>query len=223
MYKPSIAVLASGSEDGGGSGFENLVHASRNGILHANIVQVISNHSRGGVWERASKLGIPFVHFPAPWSAEAYQDFAIRSGAEFFALSGWLILARGLDLRTCFSPRTVFNIHPGPLPRFGGKGFHGDRVHEAVLEAYRRGEITSSAVTMHFVTKIYDDGPVIFEGKVPILKGDTVETLKARVNQQEHRYQPIITNMIVNHRIRWDGATRDSLKIPEGYSITCVA
>lgn len=219
MEKPKLLVFASGSAEGGGSGFEKLVLATRDLSLYADIVGVVSNHANGGVRARADKLKIPFLHFPKPWDAESYQRIATESGAAFFALSGWLKLARGLDLSTPFNPRTVFNIHPGPLPEFGGLGFHGHHVHEAVMDAYRRGRITHSAVCMHFVTEQYDRGPIFFRANVKIEDDDTPDTLGTRVNAQEHIYQPLITDMVVNGLISWDGVNHRSLRYPSGYRI----
>lgn len=219
MNKPRVLIFASGSAEGGGSGFEKLVLASRGGPLSADIVAVVSNHANGGVRARADKLGIPFLHFPKPWTGDAYQKFATESGADFFALSGWLKLVTGLDPATRFNSRTVFNIHPGPLPNFGGPGLYGHHVHEAVIAAFKRQEITHSAVCMHFVTGEYDRGPVFFQCYVKINDGDTPETIGARVNQQEHQYQPEITNMVVNGLIKWDGVHPHSLEVPLGYSI----
>lgn len=219
MTKPKILVFASGTAEAGGSGFENLVHASRGGSLDATIVAVVSNHANGGVRARADKLGVPFLHFPKPWTGEAYQNLATESGADFFALSGWLKIITGLDPATRFNSRTVFNIHPGPLPKFGGPGLYGHHVHEAVISAFKRREITHSAVTMHFVTREYDRGPVFFRCNIKISEEDSPETLSNRVNEQEHLYQPKITSMVVNGLIRWDGVNPNSLEVPTGYSI----
>ena len=219
MSKPKVLVFASGSAEGGGSGFEKLVLASRGGQLYADIVAVVSNHANGGVRARADKLGVPFLHFVKPWTAEAYQKFAMESGADFFALSGWLKLVAGLDPATRFNSRTVFNIHPGPLPAFGGPGLYGHHVHEAIITAFGRQEITHSAVSMHFVTEEYDRGPVFFRCNVKINDDDTPDTIGTRVNQQEHIYQPRITSMVVNGLIKWDGVNPDSLEVPSGYSI----
>lgn len=219
MGRPQVLVFASGSYEGGGSGFQKLVEASRSRPLDADIVAVVSNYANGGVCTQADKLGIPFVHFPKPWTAEAYQHIASESGASFFALSGWLKLVTGLDATTSFNSRTVFNIHPGPLPEFGGLGFHGHHVHEAVIAAYQRGEITQSAVSMHFVTEEYDRGPVFFRCNVKINEDDTPDSIGSRVNSQEHIWQPRITNMVVNGSITWDGVNPNSLQCPAEYSI----
>lgn len=219
MDKPRVLVFASGSPEGGGSGFENLVLSSRNGALRADVVAVVSNHECGGVRARADRLGVSFLHFPKPWTAEHYQRLAAESEADFFALSGWLKLVTGLDPKTRFNSRTVFNIHPGPLPDFGGPGCYGHHVHEAVMAAHRRGEVTCSAVCMHFVTAGYDQGPVFFRCSVPILQDDTPETLGARVNRQEHIHQPTVTDLVVSGLVGWDGTDPASLKTPAGYQL----
>jgi phosphoribosylglycinamide formyltransferase-1 len=209
----NLIIFSSGTSEGGGSGFENLVIKAREGVLSANIVGVVSNHENGGVRERADRLGVHFIHFPKPWDAEKYKQIVEENKADFVALSGWLKLARGLD------PRTTFNIHPGPLPSFGGAGMYGHYVHEAVMEAFREGKVTHSAVTMHFVTDQYDRGPIFFQRFVKIEEDDTAETLAKRVNETEHKYQPIITNMVVNGEISWDGKNAESLVCPLDYKI----
>ena len=213
-------MFASGSANGGGSGFEKLVEESRGGPLNAEIVGVVSNHPNGGVQKRAEKLGIRFLHFPGPWTAREYQKIASESGANFFALSGWLKKVAGLDPATNFNSKTVFNIHPGPLPNFGGPGLYGHHVHEAVIAAFKRGEITHSAVSMHFVTQEYDRGPLFFDFRIKISHDDTPESLAHRVNEYEHYYQPRITSMVVNGLINWDGVNPDSLICPNGYAIS---
>jgi folate-dependent phosphoribosylglycinamide formyltransferase PurN len=225
MGRPKLLVFASGGRapGEGGSGFKNLVLASRDGRLDADIVAVVSNHPAGGVNTKAWDLQVPFFHFPAPWTAEAYQDLvgqiASLYGAGFFALSGWLKKVVGLKLTTPFNSRTVFNIHPGPIPAFGGPGMHGHHVHDAVIAAYGRSELTHSAVCMHFVDSEYDHGPVFFRCNVPILDKDTPETLSRRVNYEEHCWQPQITNLVVHEKIRWDGENPGSLVLPADYQI----
>lgn len=209
--KSKLIIFASGSREGGGSGFENLIKNVRDKILDADVVGVVSNYEQGGVREKADRLGVKFMHFAGPYTAENYQKIFQGSAADYAALSGWLKLAKGLD------PAKTFNIHPGPLPKFGGAGMYGRYVHEAVMEAYKKGEVTHSAVTMHFVTEKYDEGPVFFCYPVEILPEDTPETLGKRVNGAEHKYQPIITNLVVSGQISWDGKDQKTLKVPPDY------
>ncbi len=206
-----LLIFASGTKDAGGSGFKNLFLAKRSGILKADIVGVVSNHEKGGVWEKAKKMNIKFIHFDGPYTADNYQKIVNDNKADLVALSGWLKLVSGLN------PAKTINIHPGPLPRFGGAGMYGIHVHEAVLEAYKKGEIENTEVSMHFVTKEYDEGPVFFRYPVEIKDGDTLKSLQKRVNDVEHEWQPKITNMVVSGEISWDGANKETLKVPEGY------
>ena len=215
--KPQLIIFASGTAAGGGSGFENLVRASREaqGDLDAEIVAVVSNHAHGGVRARAERLGVPFVYFPGPFTAAEYRRIVAESGVGWVALSGWLKHVEGLD------PRRTFNIHPALLSqldgRFGGKGMYGHHVHEAVKRAFDAGEIDHSGITMHFVTDEYDRGPVFFEYTVPLAPGMSAEEVGAAVNAAEHLWQPKITNMVVHEEIGWDGSDRAGLRVPKGY------
>lgn len=235
MGKPRLIIFASGKRSGGGSGFENLVSSPE---LDADIVAAVSNHERGGVHERAMRLGIPFAYFNPPEHsyilknvriscgsvAEAYRDIVEKTGAEWVALSGWLRQVSGLD------PRRTFNIHPALLSqldhsstllrasRFGGRGMYGHHIHEAVKAALDAGEITESGLTMHFVTDEMDRGPAFFEHRVPLTQGMTADDIAKAVNKAEHEWQPKITNMVVHGEIRWDGKSPASLTTPEGYS-----
>lgn len=211
MTMKKLIVFASGGKesDDGGSGFQELVENSRSGILDAEIAAVVSNHEHGGVRTRADKLGIPFIHFPLPREAEDYQKIVADSKADFVSLSGWLKMVKGLD------PTKTINIHPGDTKRFGGAGMYGHHVHEAVIEAYKAGTVKCSAVTMHFVTEKYDEGPVIFKYPVVIRPDDTPEILAKRVNKIEHAWQSYITNLVIRGDISWDGKNPETLKVPQ--------
>ncbi len=198
---PNILVFASGTKTGGGSGFETMVRAARTRppILDAWICGVITNHFEGGVWQKAKTLGIRSEYWVGPYRARGYQNFVKYFNADYVMLSGWLKLVTGLD------PARTINIHPGPLPRFGGPKLYGRYVHEAVMAAYQRGEITHTAVTMHFVDEMYDHGPILFALPVPIEPGDTTETVAAKVNRAEHEWQPRVLNYVVHGQVRLVG------------------
>ncbi len=206
---PRLLVFATGGKTPGegGSGLKKLIDAVHEKILRANIVGVVSNNPHGGVFDIAMRFGIPFIYSPKGRTADDYKRFVRDTTADFVALSGWLGMVEGLD------PKTTFNIHPAyDLIKFGGKGMYGHHVHEAVITAFKRGEITSTGVTMHFVTKKYDDPTAtFFKYPVPILQNDTPETLQKRVNGVEHHWQAIITDKVVNGEIRWDGENASSI------------
>lgn len=204
---PKLLIFASGTREGGGSGFRNLVRTSGSLMPYVEIVGVVSNHATGGVRTFADEDRIPFYHLPnSECTPERYRALLMETGAEFVALSGWLRPVRGLN------PEKTFNIHPGPLPQFGGNGMYGRHVHEAVLAAFHRGEINTSAVTMHFVSDTYDAGPAFFVKEVPIMEDDTVDTLAKRVHEEELFWQPRITHSVVTGEIYWDGSDPASLR-----------
>lgn len=142
----------------------------------------------------------------------SYEEVVRKSGAEWVALSGWLRQVQGLD------SKKTFNIHPALLSqlggKFGGHGMYGNHIHEAVKVALDAGEITESGFTMHFVTDEMDRGPAFFEKRVPLKQGMTAEEIGRAVNDAEHEWQPIITNMVVHGEIAWDGTNPASLVVP---------
>src|SRR5262249_30194715 len=93
----------------------------------------------------------------------------------------------------------VLNIHPGPLPAFGGKGMHGRFVHEAVLKA----GLTESCCTVHLADNQYDHGPVVARQCVPIERSDTPETLAARVMAAERELYPTVIQQVARHGVDW--------------------
>ena len=193
-----VLVFASGDEKGGGSGFQELVEFSRTNpaVLDAKIIGVISNHEHGGVRKRADALHIPFDYWAGPFDARGYRSFVEKYWADFVMCSGWLKFVRGLD------PARTVNIHPGPLPQFGGSGMYGHHVHEAVMADFHRGEVIQSAVTMHFVDEAaYDHGPIIFQMPVLIRPDDDADSLAKRVNEKERAWQSHILNLVVHQHI----------------------
>lgn len=192
-----LLVFASGDKDGGGSGFQEMVEFTRTNppILDADIVRVISNHSEGGVFKKANALKVPFKYWPGPFTPDGYRHLVKLYRADFVMLSGWLKMVFGLD------PAKTVNIHPGPLPEFGGAGLYGHYVHEAVIKAYREGRTKQSAVSMHFVDAEYDRGPMIFQFPVLIRPEDTAETLAVRVNEKERAWQAYILNKVIQGEI----------------------
>ena len=181
---PRVAVLASG----GGRSLENLARLVADGALGVELALVLSNVADAFVLERARGRGIPTAvvsHREHPDAGE----FSARVFAEVEAARCQLVVLAGF-LRLLVIPpafeRRVINIHPSLLPKFGGQGFYGMRVHRAVIEAGER----ESGCTVHYVTSEYDAGPPILQRRVPVLAGDTPEVLAARVFTEEERALP---------------------------------
>jgi phosphoribosylglycinamide formyltransferase-1 len=199
MKKKRILVFASGGPgpEDGGSGFVKMVEFSRivSDAVY-EVVGVVSNYEWGGVRTKADALGVSFRYWPGPFTAKGYRKLVEEFQADYVMLSGWLKLVRGLLMET------TLNIHPGVLPMFGGPGMYGDHVHQATMEAYKRGEVTHSAVSMHFVNEEFDKGPVFFECQIPIQEGWTWQDMKSAVNAREHKWQSLILNEVVKGNIR---------------------
>lgn len=177
-----IGVLASGR----GSNLQAVLDACREGRIDGTVCVLICNNAGAEALARARRSGVPAVHLSGRTHPEAAAlDAAIRDtltahGADLVVLAGYMKRVGPLTLAR-YRGR-ILNVHPGPLPRFGGRGMYGRHVHEAVLAAGLR----ESAATVHLVDEDYDRGPVIAERRVPVLPGDTAETLAARVLAAEH-------------------------------------
>ena len=163
-----------------------IVDACRDGRLHAEPRVVISNNSRSTALERARREGIPRRHVsgvthPDPGERDAAIAEILRlHGVDLVILSGYM---KRIGPRTLAAYRwRILNVHPAPLPRFGGAGMYGDAVHRAVLGAGAR----VTGATVHLVDDLYDHGPPVASREVPVLPGDTVHSLRERVRAAEH-------------------------------------
>lgn len=182
MSKKGVALLASG----GGSNAEALLKAMQDPAYPARCVLVFSNRPGAGVLEKAARYGAPTAvldHRAYP-SREAFDAAVLaelaKAGPDLLCLCGYLrILTPGFV--RAYQGR-ILNIHPSLLPRHGGPGMHGLHVHQAVLAA---GDAESGA-TVHWVDEGVDTGGIVLQRKVPVLPGDTPQSLAARVLQVEH-------------------------------------
>ena len=176
-----IGVLASHE----GTTLQAIIDACAQGRISGRVVAVISNNSGSGALRRAAAAGIETVHLSSVTHASgdaldaAMCDTLQRACAEVIFLAGYM---KRLGPRTLAAfPARVLNTHPALLPKFGGQGMFGDRVFEAVLA----GGESESGVSVHLVDAEYDTGAVVRQERVPVLPGDTVESLKARVQACE--------------------------------------
>jgi phosphoribosylglycinamide formyltransferase-1 len=148
---------------------------------------VISNNAGSRALERAASAGVPARHLsaathPAPDALDAAVCQAlVEHAVELVLLAGYM-KKLGPQTLAAFRGRVV-NTHPALLPKFGGQGMYGRRVHEAVLAAGER----ISGVTVHVVDADYDTGPILAQAEVPVAPDDTVDSLAERVRARERR------------------------------------
>ena len=171
-----------------GSNMQAIIDACKSGILDAQPSVVISNNSTSGAITRAKHEGIPYYHIsstthPSPEMLdEAILNALLNHLVDILILAGYMKKLGSKTLRH-FKGR-ILNIHPALLPKFGGKGMYGSRVHEAVLAAGEK----ATGVSIHVVDEEYDTGPVIAQARVSVKENDTVETLAQRVLEREHSF-----------------------------------
>jgi phosphoribosylaminoimidazolecarboxamide formyltransferase/IMP cyclohydrolase len=196
----NIVVLVSGV----GSNLQALMDAARGGRIKGRIALVISNKADAGALERARKAGIPAeAASPKDLSAGAYDEHLAAlcraHKADLVCLAGFL-LKLGHKMLSEFRGR-ILNVHPALLPGFGGKGYYGMKVHEAVLASGAK----VSGATVHFVTGDYDSGPIVLQRPVPVLDDDTPAALAARVLAAEHSIYPEAAALFCEGRIKLEG------------------
>lgn len=174
----NIVVLVSG----GGTNLQALIDAEKRGeIADGKITCVISSKPDAYALERAKQNGIKTrVLVRKDFSdvhaySKAMLDALNEEKADLVVYAGFMTI---LDETVCRAyPNKMINVHPALIPSFCGKGFYGLHVHEAALE---KG-VKVTGATVHFVTEVCDGGPIILQGTVPVLNGDTPETLQKRV------------------------------------------
>ncbi len=169
----------------GGSSMRAIVEAIASGALKGSARIVISNNANSPALTFARERGILQRHISATSAGSedaadrAICDALTSAGAEWIVLSGYLRKLGALTLRN-FEHR-ILNIHPALLPKFGGKGMFGRHIHEAVLASGER----VSGITIHHVDAEYDHGAIVAQREIPVLSGDTVETLQQRIMAAE--------------------------------------
>lgn len=182
-----IAILASGS---GTNAARLIAHFAAH--PQGEVALVGCDKPKAGVVQRAWDAHVPVFLF----NGEELRNGTVQrelqgQRIDLVVLAGFLRLVPA-ELVRAF-PQRIVNIHPALLPKYGGAGMYGDRVHAAVIAA---GE-TESGITIHYVNERYDEGEHLFQAKCPVLPGDTSATLAARIHELEHRHYPEVVTSLV--------------------------
>ncbi|MEQ1756911.1 MAG: phosphoribosylglycinamide formyltransferase [Vicinamibacterales bacterium] len=191
-----IGVLISGR----GSNLQSLIDAVGDGRIKAEIVVVVSNREDAAGLERARRAGIEAVYLShRGWPMRTDYDRALvtvlrERGVNLVCLAGFMRLV-GAPLLEAF-PQAVLNIHPSLLPSFPGV--------DAQRQAFEHG-VKVTGVTVHLVNEALDAGPIVLQRVVPVLPGDDINALSARVLEQEHLAYPEAVAMVLSGRWRVEG------------------
>ncbi len=193
-----VAILLSGA----GTTLENLLEKRAKGDVDVDVVAVVSSKPKAFGLERARRHGIPAhavsrrAHPDAHEFNELLHAVLARYQPELLVLAGFL---SKFELRD-YAGRAM-NVHPALIPAFSGQGFYGRRVHEAVLAS----GVRLTGVSVHFCDEEYDHGPIILQEAVPVLDGDSVESLARRVQRVEYEIYPRAVRLFAEGRLRVEG------------------
>ena len=185
----NIAIFGSGS----GTNAENIIkYFAESGTIR--IAVVLSNKREAGIHARVRNLGVPSFTFSVAQFREGSPivDKLAEFHVDFIVLAGFLQLISP-EIIDVYRER-IINIHPALLPKFGGKGMYGSYVHEAVIAAKE----TETGITIHYVNERYDEGVAIFQATCPVLPGDTVDDVAAKVHALEYEHFPRVIEKLLS-------------------------
>ena len=184
----NIAIFASGS----GTNAQNIAEYF-NASDKVRISLIMSNKADAFVLERAKKLCIPSMVFNRKdfYETDFILDAMHKNEIDFIVLAGFLWLIPD-NLLKAF-PHRIINIHPALLPKYGGKGMYGERVHQAVIQS---GD-TRTGISIHYVNDHYDEGEIIFQDSFEIQPGDTAESIAQKVHALEYKHFPRVIEEVI--------------------------
>lgn len=196
-----IAVLVSG----GGTNMQVVIDQIKEGNINGKVEIVISSNDTAFALERAAQHGIEGIYI----GKKNYPDGGERTKEILRVLQekeiGLIVLAGYMsildeELVNAYKGK-IINIHPSLIPSFCGKGYYGERVHQAVLDY----GVKISGATVHFVDEEADTGPVILQKAVEVKDDDTVKILASRVLEAEHQLLPQAVKLFCEGRLQIEG------------------
>ena len=167
-------------------------------VLYCIVTRCRQRRSRSsctgaGVLQIAGQAAIPslLIEKERFFNGNNYLPELQKHNIDFIVLAGFL-WKMPAALITAY-PKKIVNIHPALLPKYGGKGMYGSKVHEAVIAAAEN----ESGITIHFVDELYDHGNIIFQATCPIDETDTAESLAQKIHQLEHLHYPVVIETVL--------------------------
>ena len=184
-----IAIFASGA----GSNARKIIEYFEKRGLAIKVSLIVCNVPGAGVIDIAKEKGIPTLMInKAEFAATGYVESLQNAEIQFIVLAGFLWKVPEVLVRAY--PKAIINIHPALLPKYGGKGMYGARVHEAVMAAGEK----QSGITIHWVNEHYDEGAIIYQATCEVTPSDTPDTLANKIHALEHaHFAPTIEKLLV--------------------------
>ena len=184
-----IAIFASGA----GSNARKIIEYFEKRGLAIKVSLIVCNVPGAGVIDIAKEKGIPTLMInKAEFAATGYVESLQNAEIQFIVLAGFLWKVPEVMVRAY--PKAIVNIHPALLPKYGGKGMYGARVHEAVMAAGEK----QSGITIHWVNEHYDEGAIIYQATCEVTPSDTPDTLANKIHALEHaHFAPTIEKLLV--------------------------
>ncbi|MCH4822373.1 phosphoribosylglycinamide formyltransferase [Gramella lutea] len=189
--KKKIVIFASGS----GTNAENIIKYFQNSDS-TRVLAVFSNKKFAGALERAHKLNIKALHFDrdAFYKSNEILNLLKDMNPDLIVLAGFLWLFPSNIIKQF--PDRIINIHPALLPKYGGKGMYGSKVHETIIAEKEK----ESGITIHYVNEKYDEGQTIFQATTTISENDTPETLAEKIHSLEYRHFPKVIQQLLDEK-----------------------
>ncbi|WP_091263218.1 phosphoribosylglycinamide formyltransferase [Gillisia sp. Hel1_33_143] len=186
-----IVVFASGS----GTNTENIIKYFQKSDL-GNVVAVFSNKRSAKVLKRAHDLNVKALYFDKHAFVDTNEVLNVLKdiNPDLIVLAGFLWLFPNKILR--HFPNKVINIHPALLPKFGGKGMFGDRVHAAVIAEKEK----ETGITIHYVNEKYDEGEIIFQSTIPVEAHYKVTDVASKIHQLEYQHFPEVIQKLLESK-----------------------
>jgi len=184
-----IAIFASGN----GTNAENICNYFINN-KNIGVVLLATNKKTAFVVERVKKFNLPVFSFTKEElnNTSLVQKKLLEYSVDLIVLSGFLLKVPE-NIISLF-PNKIINIHPSLLPKFGGRGMYGENVCRSVIDAKE----VQSGITIHYVNNNYDEGNIIFQEKISLVKNESVESLLEKIRVLEMRFFPVVIERVVN-------------------------
>lgn len=183
-----IVIFASGE----GSNALNIIRFFESNE-NIKIVHVLSNNIRANALKKAHDYEISALHFDrdALYNTNDVLNVLVDANPDLIVLAGFLWKIPEKIIKAF--PNKIINIHPALLPKYGGKGMYGKRVHEAVL----KNKDLQTGITIHYINEVYDEGKIIDQFKIPISEEDNLESLLQKIKKIEHENYPKVIEKIL--------------------------